>query len=464
MYKSGKQWIFIGCISFMAITGTSVASHKVMADEAHVEQSNTQASDEEKNNTSTTTVSSDTTQTLSKIDKDSQSAAEQSTGNSINSKAVTEPQSSTDTQSDNQNASVTYIDQTTGITIKTDSLTGKSGQVSDYRTNDTITWLTGRGYELVSNDYPDNGVVFDRDDKTDQHFTVILKHKTTVVTPDNPGQPGYPVNPSNPGGPRYPNESALNWLYREVNQTVNYVDGQDKTVAPSIKDQVIFTRTGLIDQANGAITYTGWQAKNNDNELDEKQSPVISGYYTNQLNIPAQTVTPDTESEVKTVTYHKLGSLVPDVPGSASVPYPNDPKDPSKADNPIIPNIPGYTPVDSKGNLLKPGDTYPIDLSNPGQNTPMHYVKDLVTNKNDDGNGVDTGKNVSSPIDNRDSATHLQAKIVRKKSTTDTTQNITSKLPKTATQSVRNGNISILLTVVMGSVLGLLGLSISNKK
>uniref|UniRef100_UPI0032DEC715 mucin-binding protein n=1 Tax=Leuconostoc citreum TaxID=33964 RepID=UPI0032DEC715 len=71
--------------------------------------------------------------------------------------------------------------------------------------------------------------------------------------------------------------------------------------------------------------------------------------------------------------YRPFGKLVPDVPGSKPVPYPNDPKDPSKAGKPIIPDIPGYTPVDSNGNPLKPGNTYPVNPNTPGVDTPIHY-------------------------------------------------------------------------------------------
>ncbi|MGR8810007.1 mucin-binding protein, partial [Leuconostoc citreum] len=228
-------------------------------------------------------------------------------------------------QANDQKANVTYVDQTTGETIKTDHLTGKSDQTSDYRTKASIDELTKQGYELVSDNYPANGVVFDRDDQADQNYNVVLKHKTTIVTPENPGQPGQPIDPSNPNGPKYPNGTDKTALHQEINQTVNYVDEQGKTVATSVRDQVSFDRTGTIDQVTGAVSYTPWQAKNNDNVFDAKQSPVINGYYADKANIPAQTITPDTKDQVETVTYHKLGSLVPDVPGSTPVPYPNDP-------------------------------------------------------------------------------------------------------------------------------------------
>ncbi|MDF7637681.1 LPXTG cell wall anchor domain-containing protein, partial [Leuconostocaceae bacterium ESL0958] len=76
------------------------------------------------------------------------------------------------------------------------------------------------------------------------------------------------------------------------------------------------------------------------------------------------------------VTYHAMGHLVPDVPGNNPVIYPNNPTDPTQPANPVIPNIPGYTPVDGNGHPLTPGAEYPIDPTQPGKDTTIHYVKD----------------------------------------------------------------------------------------
>ncbi|WP_413628051.1 MucBP domain-containing protein [Fructilactobacillus vespulae] len=55
--------------------------------------------------------------------------------------------------------------------------------------------------------------------------------------------------------------------------------------------------------------------------------------------------------------------------------YPVDPKnDYTNVDNPIIPDIPGKTPIDKDGNPLKPGDTFPIDKNHPGEDSKLVYV------------------------------------------------------------------------------------------
>ena len=60
-----------------------------------------------------------------------------------------------------------------------------------------IKELENKGYELVSNTYPEGGK-FDKDKDTDQEFKVTLKERVVSVTPDQPKAPGTPVDPNNP--------------------------------------------------------------------------------------------------------------------------------------------------------------------------------------------------------------------------------------------------------------------------
>lgn len=87
--------------------------------------------------------------------------------------------------------------------------------------------------------------------------------------------------------------------------------------------------------------------------------------------------------------YAKNGDYIitpPDGGKATNVIYPNDPTDPSKADTPtsgIVPNQPGYTPVDPDGNPLKPVDPDdptkgylpPTVPNDPSQDTPISYKK-----------------------------------------------------------------------------------------
>ncbi|MBU8909296.1 mucin-binding protein, partial [Desertibacillus haloalkaliphilus] len=94
-------------------------------------------------------------------------------------------------------ANVTYIDDTTGKTLSAKDLTGDYGSTDPYRTGDTIADYEKQGYQLVSDNYPTHGVVYNQDG-TVQSFEVHLTHGTTPVGPNNPQTPGEPINPDNP--------------------------------------------------------------------------------------------------------------------------------------------------------------------------------------------------------------------------------------------------------------------------
>ena len=126
-------------------------------------------------------------------------------------------------------------------------------------------------------------------------------------------------------------------------------------------------------------TFKNWTATNG-TSFSAKQSPVIEGFYADQAEIAAvNNLTQDSANIVDTVVYQPVGKLTPDVPGTPSVSYPNVPGQPDKVGQPLLPDIPGYTPVDPNGKTLTQGTPYPVDPSQPGRDTPLHYVKKVVT-------------------------------------------------------------------------------------
>ena len=247
-----------------------------------------------------------------------------------------------------------------------------------------------RGYELVSNTYPTDGV-FDKDVNTDQEFTVTLKERVVPVTPDQPKTPGTPVDPNNPDGPKYPAGLEEKDLNKTVTRTITYVyedgtpvlneDGTPKTVTQEAK----FTREAKVNLVTGEVTYGDWtQAQ----DLAEVKSPVVKGYLADKATVSTTKVTADSENTTEVVTYKPLGSWVPNIPGQPTSPikYPNDPTDPTKpgSEKPKVPYVPGFTPKDKDGNPLKPvnpnnpeeGYEVPNIPTNPGEDTPINYVKD----------------------------------------------------------------------------------------
>ena len=247
-----------------------------------------------------------------------------------------------------------------------------------------------KGYEVVSNTYPTDGV-FDKDVDTDQEYTVTLKERVVTVTPDQPKTPGTPVDPTNPEGPKYPAGLEEKDLNKTVTRTITYVyedgtpvlneDGTPKTVTQEAK----FTRTAKVNLVTKEVTYGDWSAAQ---DLAEVKSPVVKGYLADKATVPTKKVTADSENTKEVVTYKPLGSWVPNIPGQPTNPikYPNDKDNPTKpgTEKPKVPYVPGFTPKDKDGNPLKPvnpnnpeeGYEVPNVPNNPGQDTPINYVKD----------------------------------------------------------------------------------------
>ena len=247
-----------------------------------------------------------------------------------------------------------------------------------------------KGYELVSNTYPTDGV-FDKDVNTDQEFTVTLKERVVPVTPDQPKTPGTPVDPNNPDGPKYPAGLEEKDLNKTVTRTITYVyedgtpvlneDGTPKTVTQEAK----FTREAKINLVTGEVTYGDWTPAQ---DLAEVKSPVVKGYLADKATVPTTKVTADSENTTEVVTYKPLGSWIPNIPGQPTDPikYPNNPDDPTKPGKPTetLPYVEGFTPKDKDGNPLKPVDptdptkgyVVPNLPTDPSQDTPINYVKD----------------------------------------------------------------------------------------
>ena len=295
---------------------------------------------------------------------------------------------------DTQKAKTTFVDEKGNPIPGVDAIT-EEGDSDTPLTKEAdvkakIKELENKGYELVSNTYPEGGK-FDKDKDTDQEFTVTLKERVVPVTPDQPKTPGTPVDPNNPDGPKYPAGLEEKDLNKTVTRTITYVyedgtpvlneDGTPKTVTQEAK----FTREAKVNLVTGEVTYGDWTPAQ---DLAEVKSPVVKGYLADKASVAMVNVTGDSEDIKEVVTYKPLGSWVPNIPGQPTDPikYPNDPTDPTKPgnDKPVLPYVPGMTPKDKDGNPLKPVDPndptkgyeVPNVPTNPDENTPINYVKD----------------------------------------------------------------------------------------
>ncbi|KRL85346.1 YSIRK signal domain/LPXTG anchor domain surface protein [Ligilactobacillus apodemi] len=265
-----------------------------------------------------------------------------------------------------QVAKVTYIDDTTNKTLETADLTGQAGATSDYRTADTIAKYLAQGYELVSNNYPANGVVFDDDDNTVQSFEVHLKHAVVPVGPNDPHTPGTPINPDDPDGQKWPSADQYT---KEYTSTVHFVDEAGNKVFDDNTQTSTWTRTLLVDKVTGEVQNPDEPWTADKAQYDAVTVPVKEDYYADKNRVVAKdTVQKDLE---ETVVYKPLGHIVPvdkdgnEIPKAPTPQYNNDPNDPTKGTTTSVPDIPGYHP-----------EVPSVTPTDPGKDTPVVYVKD----------------------------------------------------------------------------------------
>ena len=292
---------------------------------------------------------------------------------------------------DTQKAKTTFVDEKgnpiPGVAEITEEGDSDTPLTKESEVKAKIKELENKGYELVSNTYPEGGK-FDKDKDTDQEFKVTLKAKVVTVTPDQPKTPGTPVDPNNPEGPKYPAGLEEKDLNKTVTRTITYVyedgtpvlneDGTPKTVTQEAK----FTREAKVNLVTGELTYGDWTPAQ---DLAEVKSPVVKGFLADKATVPTTKVTADSENTTEVVTYKPIGSWIPNIPGQPTSPikYPNDPQDPTKPGQPTetLPYVPGYTPKDGNGQPLKPVDptdptkgyVVPNIPTDPSQDTVINY-------------------------------------------------------------------------------------------
>ena len=293
-----------------------------------------------------------------------------------------------------QKAKTTFVDEKGNAIPGVDAITEQGGSetplTKEAEVKAKIAELEDKGYELVSNTYPEGGK-FDKDTDTDQEFKVTLKQKEVTVTPTNPKSAGTPVNPDKQNGPKYPAGLEEKDLNKTVTRTITYVyadgtpvlneDGTPKTVTQEAK----FTREAKVNLVTGEVTYGDWsEAK----DLAEVKSPVVTGFLADKASVPVVNVTGNSKDIKEVVTYKPIGSWIPNIPGQPEnkIKYPNDPTDPTKPGQPteVLPYVPGYTPKDGNNQPLKPVDPtdptkgyeVPSIPADPSQDTQINYVKD----------------------------------------------------------------------------------------
>ncbi|SCB76458.1 hypothetical protein GA0061074_101266, partial [Weissella bombi] len=144
-----------------------------------------------------------------------------------------------------EKAQVTYFDDTTGQILSETDLTGQYGGTDNYRTSGQINAYEKQGYQLISDDYPTNGVVYDQDGVVKQ-YNVHFVHGVTPVNPDQPQEPGTPINPNRP------NKLKVTKVPENLSPTESKILPHDKSpkIIAAVKDsdQLELPQTGIKDR------------------------------------------------------------------------------------------------------------------------------------------------------------------------------------------------------------------------
>ncbi|KXT75839.1 mucin-binding protein [Streptococcus sp. DD12] len=237
-----------------------------------------------------------------------------------------------------QQARVDFIDAETKQVLETVSLTGLSDQPSDYDPAKTIAAFEGKGYRLLTSNFPEAGLVFDHEDGQDQVYLISFNH-------------GF-VDGS---------ES------KEVNSTVRYLDKDGQSLLADHVQTATWTRSTRTDQVTGQVTYGDWASDKA--QFQAVKTPVVIGYLADVAAVPETAVTLADQTQV--VRYQALGRIIPvrrwgeAIPGADRPFYTNDPEDATKVLETQTPEVDGFTATVAS---LLPGD--------PLVDTPVVYTRE----------------------------------------------------------------------------------------
>ncbi|MFH6701571.1 MucBP domain-containing protein [Streptococcus suis] len=335
---------------------------------------------------------------------------------------------------------VNYV-TTDGTVIKspvTDTPTSPEG--TSYDTTDNkpteITTEDGSRYVLIPSKTigSENGTVVEGETVVTYVYKKVANWIPEIPsTPENPTPVNpvipYPFDPTNPDKPVDPTTPGTNGEVPNIPYVPGYtpVDPKDNTplkpvdpndpgkgyVPPTPDETGKDTPIPYVQNGNVVVNYVtedGTVIKSPVN--DETDAPAGKSYDTTD-NKPTEIVTEDGSRYVlipsKTIgtengtveggktteityVYKKVANWIPEIPGVPEnerpvVPYPFDPNNPDVPVTPnpgtVIPNVPGYTPVDPKDNTpLKPVDPndpgkgyVPPTPDETGKDTPIPYVQ-----------------------------------------------------------------------------------------
>lgn len=183
-----------------------------------------------------------------------------------------------------QTTHINYVDGN-GNVIKTDTITGRTGQT--VRTNSTVPagWQLAAGAEVPAT------ITFNVNGTPD--VTVRIEHATKTIDHNDPVKPGARTESGQPI-----NGATQSDLTKTVTRTVNITDPVTGRVATT-RQSVELYRDASIDEVTGAVTYGNWST----GQFVEVVVPQIKGYTPSQATVPAAAVDSTTPDSVVNVSY-----------------------------------------------------------------------------------------------------------------------------------------------------------------
>lgn len=328
-----------------------------------------------------------------------------------------------------QKATIKYINDTTGETLQTDEINGRINSTSEYspfstehsgsstigydnpRTTKTIADFEKEGYVLVSNNYPIGGAVFNTPNNP-QTFEIHFVEGAVPITPDTPSSEVPTGTPDNAQPSALKKDVTLNVKYvnedgttftgtapANANQSVSFTGKAyvSKVTGKLVNAKQDASGQWIVDKDSTATPEITWSPENG--SFNEVVSPVEQGYYLKSIsshqagnNIGAISgITHESNDVEVTVTYAKLGKIIPvdpegnEIPGVDHPQFPNNPDDPSKGNPGDKPDVPGWTPQD-------PSKTVTPDPSDPGKDVKVPYEQNkgtITVTVHDDTDNVD---------------------------------------------------------------------------
>ena len=192
-----------------------------------------------------------------------------------------------------QKGSVDFTDRDTKEEVNpTKKLDGFQAEPFNYTPDSTIKKLENRGWDLVSNDFPEDkkDQVYDKDPKADQDFHVVMTPHIEVIPPEDPKAPGTPTDRDEV---KYPEGVDVDDLNKTFTRTIfyKYESPEGEDVFEPVEQTVTLTRPATFNYVTGEIKYGDWTTAT----IEDVESQVKEHYQFDRAVVEGVDLTSESE-------------------------------------------------------------------------------------------------------------------------------------------------------------------------